>query len=141
MYLEYDTDLKHAIPEEDLIDLTDDEKLRQVGMTAVNDGIRDACAEFDSYAGVRYAVPVSPVTDEIKRIVKDLWKCYMYERRPGNVPEDIKLLRERTTSTLRDISKGLKTLGVDPAPAATTQGSPEVRTGERAFTRGKLEGF
>lgn len=142
MYIDYEQDLENAISDERLVDLTDDDRTGQVNMTAVNDAIRDACAEFDSYAGVKYAVPVATVTDEIKRICKQLWICHLYERRPGTVPEDIEKLRERMTSTLKDIARGLKSLGVDPAPAAASQASSVNKTtNDRVFTRGSMKGF
>ena len=143
MYLDFAIDLKNTLPEERLIDLTDDERLGQANMDRVNECIRDACAEFDSYAGVKYSVPIAAATDEVKRVCKKLWICHMYERRPGNIPEDIRLLREQMTRTLRDISDGKKTLGIDPPPAAPATGSPETNKTEndRVFTRDKLKGF
>lgn len=143
LYLDFYRDLKNTIAEDRLIDLTDDERLGEVNMARVDECIRDACAEFDSYAGVKYSVPIANPTDEVKRICKKLWICHMYERRTGNIPEDIKTLREQMTSTLRDIAKGVKTLGIDPAPAAPISGSPETNktTNDRVFTRDSMKGF
>ncbi|MBV6343462.1 DUF1320 domain-containing protein, partial [Candidatus Magnetobacterium casense] len=56
-------DIKKLIPEDSVIQLTDDEGLGVTNQTRIDEAIAGADGEIDSYCGSRYTVPFSPVPD------------------------------------------------------------------------------
>lgn len=134
-------ELKNALPEKDIIRLTDDERLDQINVTRATDCGEAADAEVDSYCGVKYAVPFATAPAEVKRLSLELWVRNLYRRRGYN--KDVEERAEKAISQLKDIARGIKSLGIDPAPSASSQGSPEVNkeTDDRVFTRETMEGF
>lgn len=69
------------ITRDELIALTDDEKLGVVNSTRVTAAILKADAEIDGYCQQRYTVPFSPVPDEIKFISTTLAAYWLWRRR------------------------------------------------------------
>ena|SRR3990172_7086483 len=134
-------DLKNALPEAKIIQLTDDEKLQTVNQGRVDDAKTAAYAEAQSYCAAKYTMPFSPEPDEFKRLVTEIWIYKLYQRR--SVPVEIEKRYDKAVSQLKDIARGLKTLGVDPAPAASSEGGAETNKTEsdRLFTRDTMEGF
>jgi phage gp36-like protein len=136
-------DMKKLIPEDALIQLTDDEGLGTVNQTRVDEAIAQADAEIDSYCGGRYSVPFSTVPEIIKKLSVDIAIYNLYSRRVEVIPE---LRAERYRNAIRQlegISKGLISLGIDPAPSASQDRRAETNkaTDENVFSRDSLEGF
>jgi len=134
-------ELKGQLPETKIIQLTDDEKLGTLNEPRATECGENADVEVDSYCGKLYSVPFATPPAEVKRLSLEIWIYNLYKRRM--VPEEIEKRYDKAISQLKDIAKGLKTLGVDPAPAAPTEGGAETNKEEsdRAFTREKMEGF
>ncbi len=72
-------DLLKMIPEEDLTDLTVESGEVPDGLV-IADAISKADAEIDSYLGVKYVVPVSPIPDQVKALSVDLTIYHLYSR-------------------------------------------------------------
>lgn len=136
-------DIKKLLPEETLIQLTDDEGLGVVNQTRVDEAIAQADAEIDSYCGGRYTVPFSAVPDIAKKMSVDIAIYNLYSRRVEQMPEVRAERYKNAIRQLEGISKGTISLGIDPAPTASTDGRAETNTetDERIFSRDKLEGF
>ena len=130
-------DLLEQISEDDLIQLTDDSDAGIVDVSMVTRAIADADAEIDSYCGTKYDVPFSPVPVMIRKVSVDITIYNLYARRRG-APEDRKERYDDAVSFLKDISKGIASLGGD-APSVDDDAGPEATTvkSDRVFSRGR----
>jgi len=142
MYCALD-DLKKLIPEEALIALTDDEGLGSVNQPRIDEAVKQADAEIDSYCGGRYAVPFTTVPEIIKKLSVDIAIYNLYSRRVEEIPETRAERYKNAIRQLEGITKGGISLGVAAAPEASTDGRAETNkeTDENVFSRDKLEGF
>ena len=136
-------DIKKLIPEEVLIQLTDDEDLGVINQTRVDEAIAQADAEIDSYCGSRYSVPFSTVPDIVKKISVDIAIYNLYSRRLEEIPPTRAERYKNAIRQLEGIAKGIISIGEDPEPATPSQGGAETNktTSDRIFTRDKMEGF
>lgn len=137
------TDIKKLIPEETLIQLTDDEGLGVVNQTRIDEAIKGADSEIDSYCGGRYKVPLSTVPDIVKKLSIDIAIYNLYSRRVEEIPQTRAERYKNAIRQLEAISKGVVSLGIDPQPSASIDGRAETNkeTDENVFSRDKLEGF
>jgi len=136
-------DIKKLLPEETVIQLTDDEGLGVVNAERVEEAIDSADAEIDGHIGGRYSVPLATVTALAKKLSVDIALYNLYSRTVGEMPE---LRRDRYKEAIRfleAVSRGTASLGVDPEPSAPSDVGAETNktTEDRVFTRGSLEGF
>lgn len=146
-------DIKKLLPEEAIIQLTDDENLNPSSIdpedpdhasiiARVDEAIKTADAEIDGYCAARYSVPFSPVPPVVSKLSVELAIYYLHSRR--TIPEKIEKRYDKAVARLKDIARGLLTLGVDPEPdaAAGADSAATNRTaGDRLFTRDTLKGF
>jgi len=130
-------DMLEKIEEDVLIQLTDDDDAGVVDEGKVTRAIADADAEIDSYCGTKYDVPFSTVPVMIRKMSVDIAIYNLYARRRG-APEDRKERYDDAISFLKDISKGIASLGGD-GPSADDDSGPEATTvkSDRVFSRGR----
>lgn len=133
-------DILEQLPEDTLIQLTDDENLGTVNDARVDAAINDAEGEADGYLSTRYTVPLSPAPASIKKFTADIAIYNLFGRR-DTVPPDREKRYENAIKFLVNVSKGIVTLGAQEPEPTTTAGSVEFTSNERTFTRSKLEGF
>jgi phage gp36-like protein len=131
------TDLSEQISEDKLIQLTDDADAGSIDTDVITRAISDADAEIDGYCGTRYDIPFSPVPVMIRKLSVDIAIYNLYARRKG-VPEDRQKRYDNALRFLRDVSRGLISLGSD-APVTDTDSGPETTTkkSDRIFSLGK----
>ncbi|PKN71196.1 MAG: DUF1320 domain-containing protein [Deltaproteobacteria bacterium HGW-Deltaproteobacteria-12] len=132
-------DLKSAIPEDELVQLTDDVNTGDIDTYVVSRAIADADAEIDSYCGSRYTMPFSPVPVIIRKLSVDMAVYNLFTRRSVlKIPEDRQKRYDNAIRFLKDVARELISLGAD-APAEPADGSPQAtRTkDDRIFTLGK----
>lgn len=101
--------------------------------TALDDALADADAEIDSYLGVRYAVPVSPVSASILRIA-----CVIARYRLlGDSATDVaRRDYEDARAYLRDIAAGRSQLeGAAALTTSPTSQTVEMTASPRLFAR------
>ncbi len=146
-------DLQKLLPVDVLVQLTDDENLGPQTIDAANldhaaiiarvdEAIATADGLVDGYCGAKYAVPLAaPVPPIVKGLSMDLAIYYLYARR--TIPEKIAVKYDKAVATLKDISRGLLTLGVqdEPAPSRADAASTNKTASDRVFTRDKMGGF
>ena len=137
------TDIKKLIPEESIIQLTDDENTGAVVESRVTEAIAQADAEIDSYCGGKYSVPFTVVPDIVKKISVDIAIYNLYSRRVEEIPETRTDRYKNAIRQLEGISKGTISIGEAAEPTAADQGGTETNKTEsdRIFTRGNLDGF
>ena len=135
------SDLLDKLTEQQLVQLTDDEKTALANEPRIANAIADAESEVNGYVAVRHTVPVSPAPALLKSFSKTIAVKNLYSRRQ-RVPENVREEYNNAIAQLKDIAKGLLTLGIDPAPAESTKGSSGETFGpERVFDRDKMGGF
>ena len=135
-------DLLADIPNDVLIQLTDDNKDGAVDATVVTDAITRAQSEVDGYLAKRYSVPIATPPQLVKSLTATI-TCYrLFGRRGRGVPDDWSKRYDNAVRTLRDIAAGTIALDVEPPPAessAVTAG--EIKGPDRVFDRDKLGSF
>lgn len=139
-------DIKKHIPEDIIVQLTDDENFGAINRERIDEAIIQADAEIDSYCGGRYSVPLNTGNGcpyVIKKLSVDIAIYNLYSR---TVMEMSSVTSERYRNAIRQleaISKGVISLGEDPSPSAPTDSAAETNkaTDTNVFTRDNLEGF
>lgn len=146
-------DITKALDETTIIQLTDDENLKPTAVDTgdpdhapiigrIDEAIETADAEIDGYCAVKYSVPLSPVPPVVNKLSVDLAIYYLYSRR--SIPEKVEKRYERAVARLKDIARGLLSLGVEPEPAASVaadSAQANKTASDRVFTRDSLKGF
>lgn len=136
-------DIVNAIPEENLIQLTDDAGLGVIDNVKINDAISYAGQLIDGYLRGRYPVPLSPVPELIKRLAVDLAVFYLYSRRfELEMPETMIERRRECIKLLEHIQQGKVLLGVE-TPNSPGQGyyKTSKEPSDRVFSQDVLNQF
>lgn len=135
-------DMKKLLPEDAIIRLTDDEGAGSINQGRVDEAIAQADAEIDARIGGRYGVPLSETPAVIKKLSADIAVYNLYSRTLQSVPEVRAERYRNAVRMLEGISRGLVSLGVEPAPGAAESAAESKRAeGENVFSRETLEGF
>lgn len=117
-------DLYNQISMADLIALSDDTGVAVVpNATVTSRAITDADAEIDAYLYGKYSTPLDPVPEIIKKLSIDLAIYNLSGRRGLGVSEERKERYRDGIRLLRDIQKGVASLGAS-TPAASSTGGP-----------------
>lgn len=111
-------ELKNAITEDVLAQLTDDENGTVINETIVNDIITSSSTLIDGYLRGRYSLPLSGGQDIIKSIAITISHYKLKERRNKTSEADNKKYDE-AISRLKDIAKGVIILQVSDADTTT----------------------
>jgi len=136
-----EADILEQLDEDILIQLTDDVDAGVVDDDAVTRAIADADSEIDAYCGKRYSVPFSTVPPRVRKLSVDIAIYDLYARRKG-APEDRKTRYENAIRFLKDVAKGVATLGEDdPDGSPAEANTPDIDQSDRIFTRDKMKGF
>lgn len=135
--------IKDRIPEKTLVQLTDDKKLGVVDEMITAATQLTAYGLVNGYCGVKYAVPFATIPDVIPGLEADIAAYLLYKRKVDEIPESKRTAYEDAIAFLKDVSRGIASLGVDPPPAAPTTGGAESNktTNDRVFTRKKMDAF
>ena len=134
-------DILEQMDEDVLIQLTDDLDAGEVDEDMVTRAIDDADSEIDSYCGVRHVVPFVTVPNRVRKLSVDIAIYNLYARRKG-APEDRKARYENAIRFLKDVAKGIATLGEDDPDATPAESHrPDIDQADRIFTRDKMKGF
>ncbi len=135
--------IKARLTNDTLLQLTDDEQLGSVNDTKITTALTTASRVADMLCGTKYSVPFAVVPPIVEDLVDDIAVYELYARKVQEFPEVVKEKRDNAVKFLTNVSNGTASLGIDPAPAAPTVGSPETNktTSDRVFTRDTLKGF
>ena len=107
------SDLREAVPDTILIQVTDDNGLGAIIEQRVTYAIAEADALIDTYLNGKYTTPLSPVPAALKRISMDLALYYLYKRRQFEVSDTLMQSYKEAIRLLESIRDGKTTLGVD----------------------------
>lgn len=128
-------DIMALIPEQELVQLTDDTGAGVVDLPLVERAIADADAEIDAYLAGRYPVPLAPAPDIIRRLSAELAGHLLYARRVPVIPDSWRDRRSQAQRLLENISRGVVSLGGSAAAPAATGTAAVVLCPERLFGR------
>ena len=132
------SDIKEQIPEDELLQLTDDDALDEIDTSVMDRAIADADAEIDSYCAERHAVPFDPVPLLVRKysVIIAIYNLFM---RRGDIPDDRETNYNNAVKFLQNVAKGIVSLGAD-APAETSQDTVGVTTSksDRIFSAGRV---
>lgn len=137
-------DLQKIVPEQDLIQLTDDDIPAQVIITAnVDRAIADAGEMIDGYLRGSYDLPLDPVPGLLGTLAIDIAVYRLYSRRPKlTPPEGVKERHDNAMKILKLIQEGKITLGAGAVTTPSSSGDTvSVSSGDRIFTRDTMKGF
>ena len=136
------TDLEEQISQNELIELSDDAGAGVVDDSVVTRAIADADGEIDSYCASRYTVPFLPVPVMVRKLSVDIAIYNLHTRRAVlKVPEVRQKRYENAVRFLRDVSRGLISLGADAPAQANTSDTASIAGNDRIFTRDKMQGL
>lgn len=108
------SDITKAIPEDNLIQLTDDAGLGAVDNEKIMDAIEYAGQLIEGYLRGRYSVPLSPAPELIKRIAVDMAIFHLYARRfELDMPEAMLQRRKECIRLLELIQQGKVLLDIE----------------------------
>mgnify|MGYP000978433563 CR=1 FL=1 len=141
-------DLIEVIPEERIIEMSDDSEIpTSINNDNVDEAIAKADGDIDGYIGGRYSLPLTTVPQKIKDISVDLSIYYLWTRRPERkVPEEIRAKYNDGIKKLKDIQDGKFLLGIAQMGSSGSgiTGS-DVRTNktsaDKKFTKDLLSRF
>jgi phage gp36-like protein len=136
-------DLKKAMPEAELIQLTDDEKagsLTAAALARINEAIAGAGADIDSYAGTRYATPLQ-TSEKVQDLACDL-TIWRLEKRRRKIRENTQTAYDAAIAFLKDVAAERAKLD-QPVGAAPQSDQQLVRTTEKEelFSGDNLDRF
>jgi phage gp36-like protein len=134
-------DLKLAIDEARLLELTDDEGLGVINQARIDAAIGDAQGEVDGWLQERYDVPLDPVPALIKRACIDVAIPNLYSRKVETLP-DVRVKRyDNAIKLLARIADGKLSLGIAVQPEETNSGKVLVTASTRIFPDTELDKF
>lgn len=126
------------ITRDELIALTDDDKVGKVNSARVSAAIEKADTEIDSYCSGKYTVPFSPVPAEIKFLSATIAAYWLWRRRQS-VSDSILDKYTKALSRLKAISDGLYTLQGATIKDSSGIGSTVESTAKQTFTRSRYD--
>jgi phage gp36-like protein len=130
-------DLLKMIPLSELVDLTV-ESGEVPDNLIIADAISKADAEIDSYLGVKYMVPVSSTTDQIKALSVDMAIYHLYSRR--NLVPPVRQQKYRdAVAFLKQVAAGQAMItGPGGEPPTAPREVADTTSTVRCFTRNTL---
>ncbi|MBL4901105.1 MAG: DUF1320 domain-containing protein [Desulfocapsa sp.] len=138
MYASLD-DLKAQLPEDLLVQLTDDNDSGTIDATITDTALETADVEIDGYLGERYTLPLSPVPDIINKQAVDIAIYNLYARRQGP-PDHWQKRYDNVIRFLEKVARGDISLGIGD-PEAGQSNAAVINSSDRVFSRDKLKGF
>ncbi len=130
------SDIQNLVPNDILIQLTDDANTGSVNAAIVTDCITEADNFIDSWIGSRYQLPLaSPIPPMITYISVAIAVHRLYGRKVETIPATVENRYKDAQAQLKAISLGQVTLGVqtEPAPQEDEAISTTAKT-NRVFT-------
>lgn len=134
------TDIQERMNKEDYLIMTDKNRDGAADVDLVLEVIEDVEAEVNSYLGVRYTLPLSPVPVVLRRVCVDI-ALYRLACTSGPVTEEIKERFKAAIQWLEDVAAGKKILSAALENVANAKGPQFTLPNDRKFTRTKLKGL
>jgi phage gp36-like protein len=131
-------DLKKQLPEDMLVQLTDDAGAGAIDAVVADNALETAAVEIDGYLAGRYTLPLSPVPAVVVKLAVDIAVYNLYARR-GGPPEHWQKRYDNTIRFLERIGDGRIGLGADDPTEGSSDAEAVVPV--RLFSRGSMGGL
>jgi phage gp36-like protein len=133
-------ELEDYITERELIQLTDDAKLGVVDAEKVAAAIAAACADIDSYAGTKYALPLA-ASEKVKSLARDI-AIWNLEKRRRKIRPDTQTAYDVAMKFLIDLSTGKAKLDQPTGePAQASESNVLTTSKEEVFGDDDLDHY
>jgi len=106
--------------------------------TVLNQALADADSVINGYLSARYTLPLANIPTSLARYAADIARYFLYD---DDATERVEKAYDKAISFLKDVSKGVASVGVDQAggkPAESNQA--EMVSGGRVFSRENTSG-
>ena len=131
------TEIENRISPADLVLLADQDGDGNADSAVVNQAIHDACGHIDSYLAVKFAVPIVPTPDVLRKRAVSL-SHYFLQLGRDSVTENMQKEYDRITKWLEAVVAGTVSLGISATPAASSAAPGAQHTEQpRLFGRDK----
>lgn len=107
----------------------------------VEAALDDAEETIHSYVAGRYAIPLSPMPEPVRRISCEIALYYLYAE---GAPDEVRKRYEDAIAWLKDVAKGvvqLQAASVGPAAPATANGTVHAQGPARVFGAESMWGY
>jgi phage gp36-like protein len=116
----------------ELIQLTDrDASFGSIVDPVLVQAMTNAESEIDSYLGSRYDLPLTTVPEVVRSFACDITRYRLYDAR---ATEEVQKRYDRAVSWLRDVSKGIVSLGLKVTDVAPTDEAVVINSRSQVFT-------
>lgn len=133
-------DLESRFSSAELLELTDDEGLGVINTTTVGLALADADAEINSYLAAVYALPLTQTSPELVRLACDIARYRLWDQKSDQ--DQVKSRYEAAIAKLRDIAKGLASLGLASDNSTVSEsGGVQVVAPARVFNASSMAGY
>ncbi len=113
-------DILKVIPEDNIVQLTDDDCSNSTDADKVTEAISQADSEIDTYVVAMYTVPLAaPVPAVIRGLSCDIAIYKLYKRRMEEIPETRDASYRNSVKLLREIRDGKMPLPIATAPSSS----------------------
>jgi len=152
-------DLTNDIPQETIIQLTNDEERLPLSeenekgydlededdpiVKRINKAIEDADKEIDSYLDGNYEVPLSPVPKRINKLSRTIAKYNLFSRRTLEMPDNLLSQYRIAIKDLEKIQQGVIDIGITKAGSDVSPSTYRTNktTEDRIFSKAALRGL
>lgn len=139
-------DLIKALPEQQLIRITDDDQTGAYDSGRVQEAIDSASEEVDVYLGGRIALPITgDIPPILSKMAVDIAIYNLYSRVKEQIPETRKERYRNATRFLEKVSEGKISLGLQPPPSPPADGGYSggglVNARDKIFSPDNLEKY
>lgn len=117
--------------ERELIQLTDRSNMGVIADTVLDRAMTTAESEANSYLGANYTLPLPTVPEVLKSMTGDIARYRLYDEHPT---EEVQKRYDRAVSWLRDVSKGVVSLGIQASDAQPDSSIVVVSSRPQVFT-------
>jgi len=133
------SDIEKQIPEDIIVELTDDVGADVVDTDIIERAIADADEEIDAFVSMQYSLPFDTTPGLIRRMSVDLAICNLYARRSHlDIPDSRKDRCAADRKLLEQIAKGsLKLDAPDPSKDADVGIETTRSKSDRIFSVGR----
>lgn len=134
-------DIRAAIPERALIQLTDDDATGAIDAALVEKALDMADNEINGYVAAYYrrADAAAPVPKLLTDLACDIAHYRLF--RHGSPTERVQKLYDAAVAKLRDIARGIIKLDLGEETLPEREGQILVESADRLFTRDKMDGL
>ena len=133
-------DIRKILPEDILVQLTDDDNQGVVDEEKLVEALSDGECEVNGYASSRYTTPFDPVPQIIRKLTLDVGIYNLFSRRE-NVPENRKERYGNAVKMLNQLAAGKLTIGEVEKPAVQTGNTIKMTSKAKLFDEATLNTF